>query len=330
MKKATMNDVARLAGVSVATVSYVLSGKRYVSDEVKAKVNNAVDQLLYTPNQTARSLNIGKSNIVFFIVPAIGNSFFSTAVEEVENAVSEKGYRLLIANTKEDVNREILQLQGVNKSVVDGIILASTADQLQQVLPAFPADVPVLLFDRYFDQTDLSYVICDSRKALSESIQMLYQNGHRKIGFITGLSRLSSSKERLSSYQAAMGMCSLPILPQYVKTGNSDYMRVEKACREMIQEGVTAIVASNGAMSFFARHACMTMGKTLGKDIEIIGFVDAPNTDMVQDYFATITLPIKEISKIAGEEMIRMIDEDNPEVKHIHVPASVKYRKKQK
>lgn len=326
MKKATMNDVARLAGVSVATVSYALSGKRYVSDEVKAKVNDAVNQLLYTPNQTARSLKIGKSNVVFFIVPDIGNSFFSTAVEEVENAVSEKGYRLLIANTKEDISREILQLQGVNNSVVDGIILASTADRLELVQQYFPADVPILLFDRYFENSGLGYVICDCTEALSESIQKLKHSGHSRIGFISGLSRLSSSIERLNSYETAMKSCGLEVLPEFVKTGDSDYQFVEQASREMIDAGATAIVASNGAMSFYARHACITMGKKLGEDIEIIGFVDAPNTDMMVDYFATITLPIKEISRIAGEEIIRMIDDEDSEVKQIKVPASVKFR----
>lgn len=328
MKKASMNDVARLAGVSVATVSYALSGKRFVSDEIKERVNEAIARLSYTPNLTARSLKTGRSNVVFFIVPDIGNSFFSTAVEEVENAVSGKGYRLLIANTKEDVSREILQLQGVNKSVVDGIILASTADTVQQILPMFPADVPIILFDRFFERSNLDYVICDSTEVLSEAVRELNRRGHSQIGFISGLSRLSSSQERLSSYETAMRNCGLDILPEYVKAGNSDYTCVETACKEMIDAGITAIVASNGSMSFYARHACMMMGKTLGKDIEIIGFVDAPNTDMMQDYFATITLPIVEASRIAGEEIVRRIEEEDSDEKHIHVPATVKYRDK--
>ena len=326
-KKASMTDVAKLAGVSIATVSCVISGKKYVSDEVTKRVNDAIEQLSYSPNQIARNLKTGKTHVVVFLVPDIGNGYFSTAVEEVEAVLSEKGYRLFIVNTKENIEREIRQLKGLNHSIADGVILASTADSWFQLKPNLPEGVPVVLFDRLFDGSNLSNVTCDSSKALESVVNALIQDGHKKIGCITGLKRLSTTQERLRAYCTAMEANGLPIEPNLIKQGTFEYLEVENATRDLIDHGATAIIATNGAMSYFARHACIeVLGKKLGHDIEMVGFVDAPNTDLMIDYFATIYLPIGEASTVAGKEIIRQMESGGQESNSIKIPAKVSYR----
>ena len=122
-------------------------------------MTQAIEELAYTPNLAARNLKTGKSNAILFIVPNIGNNFFSTAVEELETYFSEVGYRLLIASTKENVTREAEQLHEINSSMVDGVILASTAESYDQLMQYLPHTLPIVLFDRSFDAINLSSVV---------------------------------------------------------------------------------------------------------------------------------------------------------------------------
>lgn len=325
MKKSSMADVARLAGVSIATVSHVISGKRYVSDEMTQRVKKAIEELAYTPNLAARNLKTGKSNAILFIVPNIGNSFFSTAVEELETYFSEVGYRLLITSTKEDVTREAEQLHEINSSMVDGVILASAAESYDQLMQYLPHKLPIVLFDRSFDAINLSSVVCNSAPQLSEAVTALYKKGHRRIGFIVSRRRISSTQERLGAYLHVMEQFGISDINTFIKESEDDYAKVEIGCAQLLQEGTTAIIASDGAISFYTRHACIQMGKILGKNIEIVGYVDAPNTDLMIDYFATIKLPIREAAHKAGEEIISCVQ--NPNIIHkIELSATLIFR----
>ena len=150
MKKSSMADVARLAGVSTATVSHVINRSRFVSDEVTQRVESAIRRLNYIPNQMARNLKTGRNHTVLFIVPDIANSFFSTAIEAVESVLVGAGYRLVIANTKEDLARETVHLQGAGNGTIDGLLLASTAGRWEQISALLPAGLPTVLVDRVF------------------------------------------------------------------------------------------------------------------------------------------------------------------------------------
>ena len=114
--KVTISDVARLAGVSTATVSHTINSTRYVSEETKARVYQAIRQLGYTPDASARSFRTGKKQTIGFIVPDISNKFFGTIIESAENHLSAQGYHLIIANTKENMEREETNLRQIGRA----------------------------------------------------------------------------------------------------------------------------------------------------------------------------------------------------------------------
>ena len=137
--KVTISDVAKLAGVSTATVSHTINNTRYVSSETKEKVYSAIAELGYTPDASARSFRTGKKKTVGFIVPDISNKFFATMIESVENYLSMHGYHLIIANTKEDMDREETNVRLLTAGLVDGLLIASTMDdfgRFDQMIPA--------------------------------------------------------------------------------------------------------------------------------------------------------------------------------------------------
>ena len=140
--KVTISDVARQAGVSTATVSHTINNTRYVSGETKEKVYQAIAQLGYTPDASARSFRTGKKRTIGFIVPDISNKFFATMIEAVENQLSARGYHLIIANTKENMEREENSIRLLTAGLVDGLLVASTIDDFDRfdglIPPGFP------------------------------------------------------------------------------------------------------------------------------------------------------------------------------------------------
>ena len=148
--KVTISDVARLAGVSTATVSHTINSTRYVSGETKEKVYRAIAELGYTPDASARSFRTGKKKTIGFIVPDISNKFFATMIESVENYLSAHGYHLIIANTKENPEREETNIRLLSAGLVDGLLIASTMEDFSRFESLIPAGFPVVLVDRTF------------------------------------------------------------------------------------------------------------------------------------------------------------------------------------
>ena len=147
--KVTISDVARLAGVSTATVSHTINSTRYVSGETKEKVYRAIAELGYTPDASARSFRTGKKKTIGFIVPDISNKFFATMIESVENYLSAHGYHLIIANTKENPEREETNIRLLSAGLVDGLRAAVCAawEAADQGAQLSEATVPVFAIE---------------------------------------------------------------------------------------------------------------------------------------------------------------------------------------
>lgn len=208
--KVTISDVARLAGVSTATVSHTINSTRYVSGETKEKVYRAIAELGYTPDASARSFRTGKKKTIGFIVPDISNKFFATMIESVENYLSAHGYHLIIANTKENPEREETNIRLLSAGLVDGLLIASTMEDFSRFESLIPAGFPVVLVDRTFDTKRFPSVSVSNFQPIYRSVCRLAGKGDKRIGMIGGLPRLSSTKERIAAYQEAVADCGLP------------------------------------------------------------------------------------------------------------------------
>ena len=223
--KVTISDVARLAGVSTATVSHTINSTRYVSEETKEKVFKAIAELGYTPDASARSFRTGKKKTVGFIVPDISNKFFGTMIESVENYLSAHGYHLIIANTKENAEREETNIRLLTAGLVDGLLVASTMEDFERFDALIPAGFPVVLVDRTFETKKYSSVCVSNFQPIYRSVCRLAAKGAHRIGVIGGLPHLSSTKERIAAYCEAIADCGIPLdenLIQYRKSMQSD------------------------------------------------------------------------------------------------------------
>ncbi len=309
--KVTISDVARLAGVSTATVSHTINETRYVSDETREKVYAAIKQLGYTPDASARSFRTGKKRTVGFIVPDISNRFFGTMIESVENYLSTKGYHLIIANTKENMDREETNLRLLTAGLVDGLLVASTMDDPERFRSLIPTGFPLVLVDRTFDDNSFSSVSVSNFQPIYRAVCRLYQRGKRRIGIIGGLPRLSSTKERISAYRHAIVDCGLPDDEELIVYGDS-MERSARACLDaLLARSCDALVVCQGLMASETLIYLNQKGLTLKRDIELVAFVDFDSNinPLFSDKMDCIIQPVEDLGLSAGEQILRRIED---------------------
>ena len=309
--KVTISDVAKLAGVSTATVSHTINNTRYVSGETKEKVYQAIAELGYTPDASARSFRTGKKKTIGFIVPDISNKFFATMIESVENDLSSRGYHLIIANTKEDMDREETNIRLLTAGLVDGLLIASTMDDFQRFDQLIPAGFPVVLVDRVFDSQKYSSVSVSNFQPIYRSVCRLAGKDARRVGIIGGLPRLSTTKERISAYQQAVADCGLPADESLILYGNSMENSVQSCLDQLLERGCDAVVVCQGLMAAETISYLHMKDIQLGKDIELVSFVDYDYDfyQLYSDRMDSIVQPVQEMGTAAGEQILRRVED---------------------
>lgn len=308
--KVTISDVAKLAGVSTATVSHTINNTRYVSNETKEKVYKAIAELGYTPDASARSFRTGKKRTIGFIVPDIANKFFATMIESVENYLSAHGYQLIIANTKEDMEREETNIRLLSAGLVDGLLIASTMDDFSRFDELIPAGFPVVLVDRTFEVKKYSSVCVSNFQPIYRSVCRLAGKGDRRIGIIGGLPRLSTTTERISAYQQAMADCGLPEDPELIRYGDSMEKSAAGCLEELLERKCDAIIVCQGLMASETIIYLHQKGIQLAQDIDLVSFVDYDSDvyALYADQMDTIIQPVEELGEAAGEQILRRVE----------------------
>lgn len=309
--KVTISDVARRAGVSTATVSHTINNTRYVSNETKEKVYQAIAELGYTPDASARSFRTGKKKTIGFIVPDISNKFFGTLIEAVENYLSVHGYHLIIANTKENADREETNIRLLAAGLVDGLLVASTMEDFGRFDELIPAGFPVVLVDRIFETKKYSSVCVSNFQPIYRSVCRLSVKGDKRIGIIGGLPRLSSTQERISAYKQAVADCGLPQEEALVCYGNSMENSAKACLDQLLEQKCDAIVVCQGLMGSETASYLQQKGIRLGEDIDLVSFVDY-DSDLFQlysDKMDCIVQPVEDLGRAAGEQILKRIEE---------------------
>ena len=309
--KVTISDVAKLAGVSTATVSHTINNTRYVSNETKEKVYRAIAELGYTPDASARSFRTGKKKIIGFIVPDIANKFFATMIESVENYLSANGYQLIIANTRENMDREETNIRLLTAGLVDGLLVASTMDDFQRFDILIPAGFPVVLVDRIFDVKKYSSVCVSNFQPIYRSVCRLAGKGDRRIGITGGLPRLSSTKERISAYRQAMADCGLPEDEDLIQYGDSLENSACACLDELLERKCDAIIVCQGLMASETIIYLHQKGIRLGQDIDLVSFVDYDSDvyTLYANQMDAIIQPVEELGQSAGEQILKRVEE---------------------
>ncbi|WP_245850980.1 LacI family DNA-binding transcriptional regulator [Paenibacillus herberti] len=312
-----IKDVAKHAGVSVTTVSRVLNGEKYVKDDLKARVQRAIDELGYTPSHIARSLVRQKTNLIGVIVPDVTSSFYSTILSTIERTASLNDYNLLVCNIIEDTDKELKYLQVFQQMRVDGIIIMHEKinDDIRDLI--LKLDIPIIFSSvKPVDQKFIS-VIIDDYAAAYEATRHLIRLGHTRIGFIGGDMRdVTSGQNRYIGYSQALADCGVDQVDDYIRFGDYKTQSGYDKMKEILSGETypTAVFAVSDDMAVGAMNYIHDHGLKVPNDIAVVGFDGSQLTEQVRPRLSSMEQPILEMGKVTVEKLLDLItDSEAPQ-----------------
>jgi len=299
-----IKDVAKLAGVSVASVSRVLAGLPVVSEPTRQRVLEAVKALEYRPDLAARRLRSRRSDTIGLIVSDIRNSFFTEVSRAVEEVAFAHQMSVILCNTDEDHDKEASCLNLMADEKVSGVILSPSLHLLNHFTPE-DYGFPVVLVDRYERGIAADAVLLDNFDAAYRLTEHLIANGHRQIVFVYG-AESATGRQRLEGHRAAMASHQLPVQTQGVRPMVD---QAREAALAVLQRAPLpqAVIASSGLILLGITEALRETSLVVPRDIAVAGFDNMPWTRLVEPGLTVIAQPTYDIGREAIELLLQRI-----------------------
>lgn len=318
MVMATIRDVAKLAGVSVATVSRVLNNQGYVHEDTRKRVERAIEQLNYKPNAVARSLYKKTSKSIGLIIPDITNPFFPQLVRAVEETMNEAGYTVLLFNSDEELERELNIIDLMVTKYVDGIIIVSNTIKYEHLKDL---SIPIVALDRIVNEA-IPSVSVDNYEGAREAVRLLIRKGCRKIAHLRGPENIFTAEERLRGYIDEMESQGLS---HFVYSGNYELKTSMLETMKLISEnpGIDGIFAGNDVMAVGAVKAITRLGIKIPDQLKIIGFDGIELGTAITPELTTMQQPIIQLGKKSSELLLDYIEGNQIGKRHYVFPAKL-------
>ncbi|TDE94753.1 LacI family transcriptional regulator [Occultella glacieicola] len=298
----TLADVARAVGMSASTVSRALSGTEKVNDATREKIRRVAQEMGYEPNQVARSLTSGRSDLIGLIVPDIANPFFPPIIKAVQSRASTKGKTVLISDVDEHPADEIQRARVMRKRV-DGLIVVSPRTPVES-LPELAALQPIVFVNRKVDGA--ASVIIEASEGILEAVEHLASLGHKRICYLNGPRRSWSNSQRQAAMRAACADLNLelvefgPFEPQ-IQAG-------VRAADLVHSRDITAVIAYDDMIAMGLMARLTERGLRVGPDISVIGIDDSPMSGMAYPTLTSIHVPGTRAGATAVDLVLDLVD----------------------
>ncbi len=324
---ATMKDIARLAGVSTSTVSHVINGSRFVSDEMRQKIEKVVKELNYKPSLVARSLKVKETNTIGMLVTATSNPFFAEVIRQVERYCERHNYHLLLVNTDGESQNLKKHLDRLLRKQVDGLLLMCAEPmELDSALFA-EIDLPMVIIDWWNQPLNADKVHENSELGGYVATNSLIQAGYLDIAIITGELFKPLAMQRLNGYKRSLLENNLPIRSEWIIEGQFSFQAgLEKGLQLLSQSPrPRAIFAMSDSIALGLYQAAWKLGLSIPNDVAIIGYDNIELTQFLAPPLSTIHQPKARLAKNAVQLLIERIkNPDKPFVEIELQPELVK------
>ncbi|WND03572.1 LacI family DNA-binding transcriptional regulator [Temperatibacter marinus] len=321
MTSVSIKEVARVAGVSIATISRYLNDPDVVRPKTRQKVKSAILETGYTPNTLAQSFRRGKTNIIMVVLQSVGDPFFTNIMQGLQQAAKESGYTVMITEAQLDLMRDDELLAMMISKQVDGMILLATTPPFKDD-PQHPSTLPVVVGCEAvsIDQFDFPSVHIDNKAAAEEATAFLISQGHSKISFMSGSPVSLLTADRETGYQQALEKAGLPHCENYVVSGDMTIEGARKATQDLLSlaEPPTAIFCANDEMALAAISTIKAHGLKVPEDISVMGFDDNRYAEICDPPLTTIYQPKAEIGRQSFRTLKALID-GQPDVQKMNV-----------
>jgi LacI family transcriptional regulator len=307
----TRDDVAKLAGVSPATVSYVMNnGPRPVSEETRRRVLLAIEQLSYRPNTIARSLKTKKTFTAGIIVSDILNPTLASIEKSIEDLFVQNNYSLTICNSDESPDREKMWLEMLRDRRVDGIILLPTGANRSSLFATVDSGFPLVLLDRQIEGLRADAVLFDNDAGAYQAVKHLLSLGHTRIGLLNLPASLTPGQGRLRGYERALTDSNLPIYHQLIKEGSFKAQDGSMLAAALLDANPrpTALLVSSNRLAQGVLEQVKARGMRIPDDLALIIFDDVAYYSFITPSITAVSADAKEFGARAVEYLIERIN----------------------
>ena len=305
----TIKDIAKLAGVSYATVSRALNDHPEVSLKTKERILSIAQEHGYSPNEIARGLVKQSTNTLGLLVPDISNPFFPEVAKGVEEKAMSNDYHIFLCNTDWDSKKEVDYISMLRDKRVGGIIIAPTSIETYKKVKELNLNVPVVFIGSRSDEKEINYVVIDNEKAGFIAAEYLIGLGFDKVAYLCGSENSVSNKDRLAGYERAIKAHGLDIWIYNMEGSSFRRESGYKAASEAIKSGSLpqALICANDIVALSAIEAFENNGYEVPEDISVIGFDDIPYAALHKINLTTVAQPKYEIGSLAAQIILDKI-----------------------
>jgi LacI family transcriptional regulator len=315
----TIKDIAKALGLSTSTVSRALRGSYEISSETKKLVIEYAEQYNYRPNPIALSLKERRSRSIGVVVCEIANNFFSQAINGIESIAYNRGYHVIISQSHESYDREVVNVEHLASRSVDGLLvsLSTETDRIEHFKTLHEKGFPIVFFDRITNEIDTHKVVADNYKGAYKATQHLIDAGYTKIAHLASSAHLSISIERLNGYKAALTDNGIPVNESYIKNcshGGMIHAELEEAVKELVnlKDKPDAIFSAGDRLTFSCLSILRSLGLKTPDDIAIVGFSNSPLGELMNPSLTAVKQPAFEMGQVATELLIKLIESKRP------------------
>lgn len=306
---ATIRDIARQLGLSHATVSRALADHPHVNDRTKSRVRAAADRMHYIPNASARAMRGSPSPLIGLVIPDVQNDFYATVAKIVADTLAARSYRMVLAVTEDDPEREARDLRALAEARVAGVIVTLTAAPRPATL-ALLKNLQTVQLIRTHRRLSSDAVGLDDRAGIRMATEHLLSLGHRRIAYIGGLADLSTGEQRLAGFMDAYRDGGVRPRPELIKLGapRPEFARDAGAALMALKNSPTGLVLGSSELTLGTLQCLQTAGMRCPHDVSIVGYGDPPWFALAQRGITTVRLPAKEVALTAASLLLQRLN----------------------
>jgi len=327
---ANMKEIAKLANVSLGTVSHVLNNTVKVREPLRQRVLQAVQAAGYQPSQLARGLRRDKTNMIGMIIPDITNPFFPAVVRGAEDVAFSNGFRLILCNTDNDHSKELLHLKELRTYLPAGLIVipSNFSDLAAQVEAYCRAGTGVVCIDRLPKNWGGDSVTTDNEKGAYNATRYLLQLGHTRLAMISGPLHLTNANDRLAGFRRALREAKLRLAPEYTQETTFDKQGGHSKALVLLRliPRPTAIFAGNDMIALGALMAIRELGLGCPEDVSLIGFDDLDLAEATNPALTSVSQSGYQLGTAAASILVDRIRGNSGPIKHVVLQTQLKLR----
>jgi len=312
-KSVSLRDVAKMAKVSVATVSMVLNDNPRISRATHLRVQRLMDRMGYQPNRLAQSLSGRYTQVLAVLLPALRHAFADAYFGELISGICDRagklGFKIMIEQAKPEFIREQKHVEIFERRYIDGILCLGTNDRNHYLEVFKDGRYPAMIVDNYFSEWKLDHANCDYRSGAEQVMNYLMQLGHRKIALLTAASEISTARDVCEIYQQRLAAAGVELDESWMADGKFTEEGGAEAAHALLTRhpDLTAIFAGNDKMAIGALHLLRRLGIDVPRDISVVGFDDLHHAAFVVPSLTTVHLPLYQVGSLACERLIEKI-----------------------